>query len=104
MFLEWWMIVILLIVLGIWAEYRYRSGLWRGLQAGVQYQHKQQGDHAILAFVEEIKLEPREIQAQSVAIYSFTRKLQALGIIKFNDDGTVQGYSRKKINVEDLES
>lgn len=36
MFMDWWMLLLLLIVAGVWAEWRYRIGVKIGVNAGVE--------------------------------------------------------------------
>lgn len=101
MFLEWWMIVILLIVTGLWAEWRYTKGKEYGILIGIEVQKMDENESKMDRFIKEVRLEPKDLQAQHIAMYLFSAKLKELGLIKFHSDGTMEGYNGKRFKVVD---
>jgi len=102
MFLDWWMIVVVWIVAFFWGEWRYKKGMVDGCELGLDHAERERMEdngRRMEAFIEELKLQPDELQKQSIALYLYTAKLKVLGLLKFHSDGTMEGYNGKRVKL-----
>ncbi len=101
MFLEWYHFAIVFLLTGIWAEWRYTRGKNYGILIGMEVQKMDDNESKMDNFIKEIRLEPKDLQAQHIAMYLFSAKLKELGLIKFHSDGTMEGYNGNRFKVVD---
>lgn len=75
MFLEYWMILVLAILSGLWGEYRYKNG----------------NDEGIIEAVKDV--EERIIRSRLQGSYATVVNLMNRGILKIDDNGAFIGYN-----------
>lgn len=71
MYLEWWMILIFIVVAGIWAEYRHRTGLSKGVTVGVRESFDAAAEDALKEV--EYKLTMERLLGAHVCIVNFIK-------------------------------
>lgn len=103
MFLEWWMLLVLILAAGLWSEYRS----WVGYREGHQVGYRKRGAFEFRQLAEEWT-EKQGMESTTRAmielnmVYVYTQTLLNNGIISIDADGNVHGFRNSKVPAQDL--
>lgn len=87
MIIDFWMILLFLVVFGVWAEWRNYSGRKEGFAAGFNYSSNT--DQTTRDFIKKEE-----------GILFLLNLMKDKGLIIIDEDGTITGYNNTKLNVE----
>ncbi len=98
--LNWWQAILLLIVLGIWGEWRNLLGFNKGFHMKVdEYMHNY-NYRAIDNYLRQLRNENPETQYEVLGMYRLAHILIKKGLIKIDYRGYIHGYKGKKVQMK----
>lgn len=103
MILEWWQIIVFLVITGLWSEFRNRRGFLMGYIEGAM----EESSLNKMTTVKELSAKFDEMtdraKIEMVIIFKIFFLLERNGILRFDTHGNVFGLNKKPISLHSLD-
>lgn len=103
MILEWWQIILFLLITGIWSEWRNRRGFLHGYIEGARDECINKSSKTIQAIIDSFEKSEERYKIEMAMVFRIFFLLDRNGVLRFDDNGYVYGYNKKPVSLEELD-
>lgn len=99
MFVDWWLIVVIAVATGLWAEVRYRMGFRYGVISSSDKLIQRAMENGIDKFLKDLRdTNSVNSQIETMMVLKFVHVFYKYGIIQIEKNGFIRGLGRASIN------